>query len=550
MRKLSSFEKKFSFILATAVIWLMAMPVQAFSLEVPAELLQAWRAGRQKVLGEQISTPLPTQEQVSPLSAQPSEGASAGSPAQTCNVNGKELPGPCSNYNQGPTGPSGEQFGQNEEERLRKEEEMKKREQENRARQLTDMKRNVNQMSLNLDRLDRMFQSAEKKGTVIPTEVKNILAKAKETIKSAKATQSMDEMEAIDLGGLGEDIRALEEARQEYVDAVQRLQDIKRNIKNFEQEIKMFEKQINTLKKQKMAVPAQVTENLGKLKEIIATIKNAKTWAEVEEMGFDQMQEYMNNLQENRQQLEMLARWPQTLKDLDRQLKQFASELKRSKTITARLQKQGIDISNLYTEFESGINRLKAVRDEAANKIKSGDAETIESAFESIQDDFFGQTQDIWQNQRIIQTMSNLGQFAKEFKQRMAGSQQLINQLKRQKIDTAELEDLINQAKTQGNEILVLVKAKPVDEEAIISGLMEMENFRSELENQVQELMGKQEEMPWQKGPQQFTAPQLNFDIKKLVPQKKSIPVEESKPQPSSSPVGESNPQPSPAPAQ
>ncbi|MEK7067842.1 MAG: hypothetical protein AAB956_02490, partial [Patescibacteria group bacterium] len=453
------------------------------------------------------------------------------------NLDGKELPGPCSNYQPTPTVPSEEQFGQNEEDRLRKEEEMKKREQEDRQRQLKDMKRWINNMSNNLNRLERMFQSAEKKGTAIPAEVKERLTKTKETVNLAKAAQSVEELEAIDLEAVKEDIQALEEARQEYVDAVQRLQDMKRNIKNFEQEIKQFEKQINTLKKQKMAVPAQVTENIEKLKSIIATIKNAKTWAEVEEMGFDQMQEYMNNLQENRQQLEMLARWPQTLKDLDRQLKQFANELKRSKTIVTRLQKQGIDIGHLYAEFESGINKLKAVRDDAANKIKSGDAETIQNVFESLQDDFFSQTEDIWQNQRIIQTMSNLGQFAREFKQGTAQAQQQINQLKRQKIDTAELEDLLNQAKSQGNDVLALVKIKPVDEDAIISGLMDMEGYRQEFDSKMQELLGKEQEMPWEKGPQQFKTPQLNFDIKQFATPKKTPPVEESNPQPSPAPA-------------
>lgn len=562
MRKLSSFEKKFSFILVIAVIWLVAMPAQAFYLEAPAGLLQTWRAGRQKVLGEQLTPPeqpatpaptkegvsplptqpmeetpsvSPTQEQVSPLPTQPLEGVPSGSPAQTspaqtCNVNGKELPGPCSNYQQSPTGPSEENFGPNEEE-------MKKKEQENRQRQLADMKRGINQMSMNIDRLDRMFQGAIKKGIVIPTEVNDKLAKAKETIKSAKAAQSMEEMEAIDLESLNEDMRSLEEARQEYIEAAQRLQDIKRNLKNFEQQIKMFEKQVNTLKKQKMSTPTQVTDNLDKLKAIIATVKNAKTWAEVEEAGLDQMQEFMDSLQESRMQLEMLARWPQTLKEMDRQLKQLTNELKRSKTIITRLQKQDIDISSVYADFEAAINKLKAVRDEAANKIKSSDTEIIQSVFESIQDDFFGQTEDVWQNQRVIKTISNLGQFARDFKQGVKQGEQQINRLKKQGVDTAEIIEMFEQVKAKGNEILALVKVKPIDEDAIISGLMEMDEFRSESENMIQELTGKEEQMPWEKGPQKFTAPQLNFDIKKFVPQKKSTPPAESNPQPTLAPV-------------
>ena len=90
-----------------------------------------------------------------------------------------------------------------------------------------------------------------------------------------------------------------------------------------------------------------------------------------------------------------------------------------------------------------------------------------------------------------------------------------------------------------GNEILDLLKAKPIDEDVVSVGMMSMEELRTNFDDKMQELTGTQEEMPWQKGAPQFSTPSLNFDLNKFIPQKNSDQQEVN-------PVGESNPQPSP----
>ena len=83
-----------------------------------------------------------------------------------------------------------------------------------------------------------------------------------------------------------------------------------------------------------MIVPAGITANVEKVKAIIVDIKSGKT--ENAEDIFDAMQE----LDQDRGQLEMLARWPQTVKEMDRELKNLAREMKRAKTIVDRLSKK------------------------------------------------------------------------------------------------------------------------------------------------------------------------------------------------------------------
>ena len=85
-------------------------------------------------------------------------------------------------------------------------------------------------------------------------------------------------------------------------------------MRRIESNVNTFEKQVQKLAKQNI-VPAVVSENLGKVKAAIADIKAGK----MENAGdiFD----LMRDLDENRGQMEMLARWPQTVKEMDRQVK-------------------------------------------------------------------------------------------------------------------------------------------------------------------------------------------------------------------------------------
>lgn len=450
---------------------------------------------------------------------------------QTCNVNGVEMPGPCANYNTGgqvapapqmvPQQPMTGQEGQmgpsqEQQEKMQKQQEERQKQQE--ERQLKDMKRNALQMENNLKQFEKMMQKAEKSGTVVPTEVKEKLEKAKNIIVAIKSATTMDEMQNAGMEDFGDIMQELEQARRDIFEAAQRLKDIKRNIKGMEQGLKTFEKQLVTFAKKKLVVPQEIADNVAKLKDMIAKIKAAQTWDEVEAAGLEDMQDLMQILDQSRQQLEILARWPQTLKQVNQELQRLTTELKRSKSISTRLVKKSIDVSGVYAEFEAAVNKLKSVRDEAVNKMNAGQSE---DAFDLLQNDFFGQTQDVWEFQRVIQTMNNLGQFNSQFKQGINQAQNQIRMLQRKKIDITELQDLLNQSKTKGNEVLALMKIKPIDPDAIMLGMQDLENLRQDFDSKMGELTGKEGgPMPWEQGPQQFQKLEMSPSVMKMVPQK------------------------------
>jgi hypothetical protein len=577
MEKKSRFFKKTSGLMAFLFILAFAMPAQAFYVEVPKDFAQNWQsliASKAKeikevlgvkVLGiEEVNNPLPSQEMNNPA-------------PQTCRVNGVDMPGSCDQYNNtsgsagntmlqnqpwagmcsnntalacvdgagkfvasAKVGSDGKpvcpanssaqcgnyqqnnqqdqnQGGQNQGGQNQGGQNQGGQEKKNQERMMQDVKRNIKQMESNLKRLETVFKNAEAKGTTIPTEVKDKLKEARSVLEAMKSAQTAEAMQAIDMGALNETMQSLEQSRQEIIDSVQRMNDMKRGVKGMESGLKAFESQIAKLAKQKIVIPTEVTENLNKVKTIISAVKNAKTMDEMEATGAENLQEAMQNLDESRGQMEMLARWPQTLKQLNSELSRLTSELKKAKTIVEKLKKTEIDLSDTYAQFEAAVAKLKTVKEEAEKNIKAGGSADV---FDAIQEDFFGQMEETMQYQRVIMTMSNLGRFASDFKKGIAQAQSQIRKLKAKKIDTGEAEMMLNDFNNKGKEILVMLKAKPIVEDDITLALEEMEGLGQEFGDKISELTGVEDIMPWEQGPQQFKQPQMPDNWQQLMPQK------------------------------
>ena len=370
-------------------------------------------------------------------------------------------------------------------------------------RALKDVKRGAQQIAGQLKQFEALVARFEKKGVAISSDIKTKIEELK-TITNKFLSATADEMKDLNMDEMGQSMRDLENERQN----LERMDNIMREMRRIESSINTFEKQVQKLIKQNMSVPATVSENLGKVKTAIADIKAGKM--ENAEDIFD----LMRDLDESRGQMEMLARWPQTVKEMDRQVKNLERELKRSKSTVDRLNKNGIDLSSVYSQFESSVAKIKEIRNAAKAKIQ----ENAEDAFDMAQNDFFGQMDDVMENQRTIMVMGNLGRFQSDFTRETNKDAQRIKTLKRQKIDTMELEDLLTQAKTKGAEVKDLLKANPLDVDAVIEALGEVENIGQEFDNKVGELTGEEDQMPWEKGPQQFKRMEVSPNLDKWIP--------------------------------
>lgn len=457
---------------------------------------------------------------------------------QSCRVNGVEMPGGCNDIQSFSTGPmdrpAGQmngpnmdqgQFGQPQQFGQQPGDRQGSGPQGQQG--LKDMQRGVKQMEGNVKQFERMLQQAEKKGQQMSPEMKEKITRAKESITKVKSAKSAEEISDFNMDEFSQDIQSMEQERREQEQQDRQLKDIKRGMSGATQGLKMFKKQLAQLAKKKIAVPTEIAETVQKIEAAVAAIQKAKTWDEVEAAGLEDLQDMFMGLDEQRQQLEMLTRWPQTVKQAQREITNMTRELKRAKSIVTKLAKKGIDLSDEYGAMESAVNKLKETLGAAQAKVKEGSSESVQEAFELLENEFFGQMDDVWEANRVIQTMSNLGQFTSDFKRGIADAKRQISQLKRQRIDTGELAEVLAEAQAAGNEIVALLKAKPIDEDAVIEAIQGMEDFRQQFDEKARELRGEQEVMPWQKGPEQFKSVSSGINLEQFIPKQEAAPAEE-----------------------
>ncbi len=387
------------------------------------------------------------------------------------------------------------------------------------GRMIKDIQRGAKQMEGSITRFDKQLLQAEKSGGVVSPDMKEKVSQARELITKIKSSTTAEEMGDDSIGQLQEIVSDLDQNGRAVFEKIQRLNNVKREIKNLKRNVSNFDKQISKLTKQNIAVPQDTADNIAKLKSIVSAVETAKTWDEVEAAGMEDMGDLMQNLSESQQNLEKLARWPQTLKQMDRELKNLNNQVKKSRSTVDRLTKKGIDLTENLTNFSAEVEKLKSVRDEANNKIQSGDSE---GAFDLVENDFFNKMDDVRENQQIIDTMTNLGRFGSDFKNGLNGLKREIADLNKKGEDTSELQSFYDETKQKGDEILALMKARPIDTDAIISALEELKNSRQQGMDMV-EKMGGGEPMPWEKGQQQFQQLHMPSTMNQYVSQNKII---------------------------
>ena len=521
---------------AIVCVFVSVTPAYAFSLNfksffdkfAPVEKIQAQEAGQ--IAPAAPVMPVEPVNQIQPLppvNPVNNDGSNNNPSPATCMVNGVNMPGDCSKYpsqsgengggnnmmppapNQQPAGPNMQsgggpndntQFGPSPEQMAKQN-----------AQRLKEMKNGLKTLRSAVASFEKLMA----KGNTLSDALQAKIAQAKELAAKMEAATTADEVSNDDMDTLRELMNDLREEQQ----SMQRLAEFRKNIVYTERGVKNFERQLTTLQKQKIVIPADVTANLDKIKQLIATVKTATSWEEMQTAGVEDLGDLMDTLNESRNNLEMLARWPKTLKQMDKEITNLNRQVKKAKTVVDRLIKKDIDLTENYNKFVEMADKLKAARDDAKAKMEAGDSE---GAFSVAEDSFFGQLEETYQSMKVIETMSNLGTFTSGFKSELNKAKQTIKQLAKKKIDVTELQAIYDETKAKGDETLALIKIKPVDEEAVITAMEELGNLRVDFGNKVSELQGDDvADMPWEQGTTQFKAVQVTSNFNQYFPEQK-----------------------------
>ncbi len=379
-------------------------------------------------------------------------------------------------------------------------------------KQLKGMKQGATGMERALKQFENNFAKLEKSGTQISEATREKLRTTRSGIEIIKQAQSVNDIESVDSDTLQENLSSLGDEIGSY----QKMQGLKKMLASMNRGVVSFEKQLSKFQNQGVTVPSTISEDFDKLKAGLKAINDAKTPAELDATNPDELGDLMTKVNESRPILEMAAKWPRVLKQADQQLKSFEKQVSKTKTLVDKLKTQSIDVSAEFATFQSDVANLKTARDAADALMKEGKSE---DAFTKIEDEFFNQLDNAGEHQRVIQNLANLSRFNVEFKRGMADAQKNIKSLAKRKINTSDLQTIYDQALSKGNEITVLIKAKPIDEEAVRSAMDEMESLKQDFMDKADELSGGQMMMWEKKEPAQFQGLSMPKDFNNLISQ-------------------------------
>ncbi|MBI5421128.1 MAG: hypothetical protein HZA35_02330 [Parcubacteria group bacterium] len=383
---------------------------------------------------------------------------------------------------------------------------------------LRAIKDGARQMNQDLGKFKRNMEDVQKNGVKPPQGVFDTAERVRMQTQKLQNAQKPEDLQGIDVNSLEQDMNSLDQSQKTTGNQARRIKDMQQGVQGMEQGIKQFEKQIAKLQKQNIAIPQETSDALQKVKSAITTVKASKDADEIENV-MQSLPDMMQPLNDARQQLEMLSRWPQTLKQINQGLNQATKELARNKSIVDKLAKKGFDLTNTYNQLVAGVDQLKAARDAAVTKVAAGDAQ---GAFDTLESDFFDQMGEMGEKTRVIQTLSNLTRFVAESKKSLNAAKSSIAQLKRKKVDTTELQALLDEAQAKSDEVAVLVESTDLDEDAVMAGIQDYQDLMQQFDSMREDLGGGMAR-PWQSGGQQFN--EISIPSVFGSPQKKGQPA-------------------------
>ena len=277
----------------------------------------------------------------------------------------------------------------------------------------------------------------------------------------------------------------------------QRFQQMKKGLSQFSKGVDQMKKMIvRTEKKLKqcgVGIPPELKAALDKAPEIVTKIKGAKTPDELEDIMAD-VEDVGGAMQEWGPRFGDLQRLCNMIKQVDKKLKNVQRAAKRAQSYG----KKNPAIQEIIDE----LNAMVALMADAAKSAKELAKIDAEAALDKIDNEFFGNMEELWNKVSLIDMMRNLKTGLSQADREIRANTTKITQLKKKKVSEEiieELTGLLDVVKEKVAELKVLSKQKGVDPEEIRFTGEELWQAVAEFENALSE-QGAGYYMPTVKG--------------------------------------------------
>lgn len=304
------------------------------------------------------------------------DGDGAGSGTQTCNVNGTEMPGPCSQYEgRGSDGSDGSGWSEGP-----SDEDMERMEKERKVRMLQEMKRNLKGMEQGLRMLERGLKVCTA-AKVDASAASEAIAQIKEVIAKVKAAEDPDEVQDVMM-----DLSDHFDSARETLEVCHRLRELPRITKQLTNEVKRIERELKNAtaqaKRAKMDLTDQlneITAGLTAVKEAIANVAQVKTADE-----FDEAMESIESLRETFEDLQEKLGAIRGVLNVSRGIADARREIRDAERLVSALKRKKVDTAPLQVLITEGKGLIAEI--EALAKQRPIDPDAIHEKFEQLED--------------------------------------------------------------------------------------------------------------------------------------------------------------------
>lgn len=264
----------------------------------------------------------------------------------------------------------------------------------------------------------------------------------------------------------------------------QRFKDMKKGLTQFSKQITNMKKSVTRLKtniaKCGVSLPEELTNALAATDNLVAKIKASQTADELDEIVGD-VEDVGSVMQDWGPRIGDLSRLCQMLKQGDRDMKILNSSLKRMQS-RAKANKK-VDVSNILIEYANNITAMKEILAQVKELAKTDP----ESALEKLQDEFYGQMDNIRNSEMAADMVFNITKGVNDAAREIRNTEKQLAALKKKKVDTSEADNLLAAIKNQMEEVKVFIKGV-FDAEELMGRVETFFDSRQQLQDALQAL--------------------------------------------------------------
>ncbi|TSC55446.1 MAG: hypothetical protein G01um101418_930 [Parcubacteria group bacterium Gr01-1014_18] len=229
------------------------------------------------------------------------------------------------------------------------------------------------------------------------------------------------------------------------------LKEMQQRIKPFERFLNQIKNKIKKLEAKKIKIDSEILENLKRAEEILARIKAAKSFDEIEDI-IEEMPDVAQSLNEVLPRLELLARLPQMIAFLERQIRSTDIAVKRAESTVKKLKLDA-------TEELLAMKKLMSLVGVTMAQIKSGNFE--DDVDEFVRESIMESLEEVRDRAQVIQSVADARRQLSIFTRDIRSIEREIATREKNKEDVREEKAKLGEIKTHLTLLGKWVVAKP-----------------------------------------------------------------------------------------